>query len=144
MEEKRYQVPENFSGVAEEREFWVKIVADQVASGIGAETFCEQHKLNFSRYHYWKYRKIRPDYIGTIAKKNPKIKRACQDKKVNKFIALQISPEPASIKQQTRNMLADRDSKTLEILFKNGHKIIVSEAIIEINVLIKAVGELGC
>lgn len=146
MEENPYQFPENFNGVAKEREFWAEMVADQLASGMGAENFCKENKLNFSKFHYWKYSKIRPDSIGAAANKNPKIIRQCQDKKINKFISLQISPDQAIVNQQAKNITVDRSSEAIEVIFKNGHKIIVPETITGVNLslLIKVIGELLC
>lgn len=146
MEESRYQVPKNFSNVAEERTFWAKIIADQLASGMGSEKFCKQQQVNFSKFHYWKYAKVRPDCIGAATNKTTKLVKQCQDKKINKFVSLQISPKQAVVNnQQTQNNTV-RSSETIEVIFKNGHKIIVPEAITSDNLslLIKAVGELQC
>lgn len=142
----KYQISFGTNELAEQRSYWAKVVEDQIASGMGAEKFCELHQVNFTKFHYWKYSKIRPSCIGAAAKKNPKIVRKCRDKKINKFIALQISPDQAIVNQQAQNITADRSSKAIEVIFKNGHKIMVPETITEVNlsVLIKVVGELPC
>ncbi|EKD46032.1 MAG: hypothetical protein ACD_69C00041G0003 [uncultured bacterium] len=138
----RYQIPSSFNGIAEQRNFWTKIVEDQIASGMGAEKFCEQHQITFTKFHYWKYSKIRPDCISS--NENNKTKNQCQNRDVAKFVSLKIAPGKRTINHQEINGIAEQNTKLIEIIFKNGHKIIWPSVISDTNLLllIKAVGEL--
>lgn len=145
MEENRYQLPENFTDSVEEQRFWRKVVADQVESRLGNKKFCEQHKLSFIKFRYWKYSKIRPDCIDA-GNKTAKVLKQYPGKKVNKFISLQISPEGGIVNQAAQNIIVGKSSREIEVIFKNGHKIKLPEGITENNLalLIREVGELRC
>ncbi len=124
-----YKEPSESSSDHEHRGFWSRVLADQKASGIGMRNFCQQHQLNFSRFAYWKYKK-------------KKIKSA------NKLVPLQITSDlPAPVKEYPKDkVVIDDEAVGTEIVFKNGHKLILSSTTEETNLLsiIKMVAELQC
>ena len=138
-----YQIPSGFCNDTEQRNFWVKVVGDQEASGLGAKTFCQQHQINFSKFHYWKYCKIKPDFCNSNVISKPRKKQ--HDKEVAKFISLQIADDMPS-NDQPKDAAINVQDKKVEIVFKNGHKIILPLIIFEANLLllIKTLGGSPC
>jgi hypothetical protein len=138
-----YQIPSNFRSDTERQIFWAKVVADQIASGMGAERFCQQHQINFSKFHYWKYYKIKPDFSHSNSISKPKSKQ--YDKGAAKFISLQVAADIPS-NEHPKDGIVDVQDKKVEILFKNGHKMILPLVISETNLLllVKIVGGLQC
>lgn len=37
---------------------WSRLVADQLASGLGQDRFCRERQVHPGRFHYWKYTKL--------------------------------------------------------------------------------------
>jgi hypothetical protein len=134
-----YQVPSKFHNEAKQRSFWIKVICDQIASGIGAEKFCKQHQINLSKFSYWKYSKIRPD--GVCGHTTNKMNNPQDDKDQTKFISLQIATDKTPIDCPKAD---DRSSEVLEIIFKNGNKVILPAMLLETNLLllVQAVGGL--
>jgi hypothetical protein len=147
-----YQIPAESCDEAEQRIFWTKVVNDQITSSLGAEKFCERYQVDFSKFHYWKYVKIRlnlsPNPNSNI--KHPKNKRCNKD--ASKFISLQIANAPPDISSDTpsndprKEAAIHSQDKKIEIVFKNNHRMILPPAISETNLLllIKTLGELQC
>jgi hypothetical protein len=141
--ENTYQIPSNFCSDAEQQAFWAKVVADQIASGMGSEKFCRHHQINFSTFHYRKYKKNNSSYV--LSKNNIKPKSEQRDKDVSKFISLQVATDIPSNMCHKENAV-DAQDKKIEIVFKNGHKVILPLVISETNLslLIKIIGGLQC
>ena len=135
--DKVYQVPQKFRDKHEEQNFWLKAITDQIASNVGAEKFCQKHQINFSTFTYWKYKK--KEFSSKINNDIIKAKNKQSDKDVARFIALQVADDVQS-KEKDINA---QDKKT-EIVFKNGHKMILSSATFETNLLllVKVIGGL--
>ncbi len=136
-----YQIPQKFFDDVEQKNFWLKLIADQKASSLSIKKFCEQHQISFSTFSYWKYRKNKPD--SNVNNSISKAKNKQADKEVAKFIPLQVVPDitPARSYQEAN---ADVQDGKIEIAFKNGHKILLPGVISDTNLLllIKAVGGL--
>jgi hypothetical protein len=134
-----YQAPSESCNDKEKKSFWVKVVTDQIASQMGAEKFCQQHQLNFSSFHYWKYRKFK--LLTNNSNNFSKNRNRKRNKDIAKFIPLEITPDGSH-----KNQIVDIQSKEVVIIFKNGRKIIIPLVITEPNLLllIKTVGELLC
>lgn len=141
--EKLYQIPSESCDEAEQRGFWAKVIADQIASCKGAEKFCQQHQLNFSAFHYWKYSKIR--LLTNDTNHISKQKNRQHDKDATKFVQLQVAVDTPS-NEYHKNETVGGQAKEIVIIFKNGHKIILPLAPSEANLLllIKTVGSLQC
>lgn len=142
--ENRYQIPSGSCDEIERQNFWAKAFADQIASGMGAERFCQHHQINFSAFHYRKYKKTKANCILSKNPIRPKSKQQ-DDKDVAKFVSLQIAADIPS-NEYHKDGTVDIQDKKVEILFKNGHKMILPLAISETNLLllIKIVGGLQC
>ncbi|CAL7961852.1 conserved hypothetical protein [Gammaproteobacteria bacterium] len=142
--ERLYQIPAESCDVIELQKFWTRVAGDQMASGMGAERFCQQHQINFSKFHYWKYRKVKPNSSHDSGISNPKDRQ--DDKDVAKFISLQVAVDKSSNECQEERITANHEDRAVEIVFKNGHKIILPLVISEANLslLIKTVGGLQC
>lgn len=140
--ENLYQIPSESCDDAEQRIFWAKVTADQIASGMGAEKFCQHHQVNFSKFHYWKYSKIRLLSNNTSSGKQEKRKR---DKSSAKFIPLQITTDIPSNKCHKKEVVSSQ-AKEVVVIFKNGHKIILPLVVSETNLslLVEIVGGLQC
>jgi len=138
-----YQIPSNFCNDVEQQKFWAKVVDNQIASGMGAEKFCQRHQINFSKFHYWKYSKIKPNFSQSNSINKQKNKQP--DKDVAKFISLQVAADIPSNGYHKENAV-DAQDKKVEIVFKNGHKVILPLMISETNLslLIKIIGGLQC
>jgi len=138
-----YQAPSESCNVVELQNFWAKAVDDQITSGIGAERFCQQHQINFSQFHYWKYSKIKPNSSSNNGVSQPRSKQ--HDKDAAKFIPLQIAANVSSNDLNTEDAVDSQDKK-IEIVFKNNHRMILPPTVSETSLLllIKAVGELRC
>jgi hypothetical protein len=138
-----YQIPQKFSDDVEQKNFWLKLIVDQKASGLSIKKFCEQHQISFSTFSYWKYRKNKP---GSSVNNNISISKAKNkqaDKDIAKFIPIQVTTGVPPARNHQEAVVDCRDRK-IEIAFKNGHKIILPLVISDTNLLlfIKAVGEL--
>jgi hypothetical protein len=141
--ENRYQIPSISCDEVEQQNFWAKVVADQIASGMGAEKFCQRHQINFSTFHYRKYKKTNSSCVLSKDSIRPKSKQ--RDKDVSKFISLQVAADIPSNGCHKENTIDVQDKK-IEIVFKNGHKVILPLVISETNLslLIKIIGGLQC
>jgi hypothetical protein len=128
-----YKTPSESCDVTKLQNFWANVADDQIASGIGAEKFCQQHQINFSQFHYWKYRKIKPNFSNGNDISKPRKKQGNKD--AAKFISLQIAADIPS-NENLKDRIVDVQDKTVEILFKNGHKMILPLAISETNLLL--------
>jgi hypothetical protein len=141
--ENRYQIPSISCDEAVQQNFWAKVVADQIASGMGAEKFCQRHQINFSTFHYRKYKKTHSSCV--LSKNSIRPKSEQRDKNVAKFISLQVAADiPSS--DHYKEKVIDAQDKKVEIVFKNGHKVILPLVISETNLLllIKTIGGLQC
>lgn len=141
--ENRYQIPSGSCDEVEQQNFWSKVVDDQIASGMGAERFCQHYQINFSSFHYRKYKKIKANCILSKNAIKPKNKQC--DKDSAKFISLQVAADIPS-NEHHKDGIVDAQDKKVEILFKNGHKIILPLVISETNLLllIKTIDGLQC
>jgi len=141
--ESLYQIPSESCDDSEQRIFWAKVAADQIASGMGAEKFCQYHQVNFSKFHYWKYSKIRllSNGTGSISKQENRK----HDKDPAKFIPLQIATDAPSNRCH-KNEAISSQVKEVVIVFKNGHKIILPLVVSKTNLslLVEIVGGLQC
>ena len=141
--ENKYQIPSGSCDEIEQQNFWSKVVDDQIASGMGAERFCQHHQINFSTFHYRKYKKAKANCLLSKNVIRPKDKQ--HNKNVAKFISLQVAADVPS-NESHKEGAADIQNEKVEIAFKNGHKIILPLVISEANLLllIKTIGELRC
>ncbi len=137
-----YQFPSESCDDIEQRNFWAKVVDDQIASGMGAKRFCQQHQINHSKFHYWKYNKIKSTFDHS---KSIKTKNKQPDKDIAKFISLQIAKDKPFKEHQKESAISDQN-KIVEIVFKNRHKIILPLPVSATNLslLIKTVAGLEC
>ena len=138
-----YQIPSKFCSDSERQNFWAKVIADQIASGMGSERFCQHHQINFSAFHYRKYKKAKANCILSKNTIRPKNKQC--DKDTAKFISLQIAADIPS-NEHHKDAAINVQDKKVEIIFKNGHKMILPLVISETNLLlvIKILGGLQC
>ena len=136
-----YQAPSESSSNYEQQIFWSRVLVNQKASGIGMRSFCQQHQLNFSRFAYWKYKKQK---IRDIHDNSEVLKKIIREEP-SKFIPLQIAADlPATVEEYSEDEISDNEVIRTEIVFKNGHKLILPSTIKEINLLpiIKMIAEL--
>jgi hypothetical protein len=140
-----YQASSGSHDDVEQQNFWLRTVSEQNASGIGLKRFCQQHKISFSKLKYWKYvkQKIKPvsDSVNDVDKQ----KHTQDEKAAAKFIPLQIATDAPPDECPTKEVAVSRD-KTVEIIFRSGHKIILPLVISDANLLllIKIVSGLKC
>lgn len=149
-----YQTPSESCDASELQNFWIKVVDDQIASGMGAERFCQQYQINFSQFHYWKYSKIKPNSSRSNGASQLRSKQ--HDKDAVKFVSLQIANVPADVSSDKaedtpsndlhKEDAIDSQDQKIEIVFKNSHRVILPSVISGTNLvlLIKTVGELQC
>jgi hypothetical protein len=136
-----YQLPSKSCDNVEHRNFWLKVIADQKASSLGTKIFCEQHQINFSTFTYWKYKKNKS--YSSLNNNISEAKNKQLGKDVPKFIPLQIAADIPSTESHQEGTV-DTQNRKIEIIFNNGHKIILPLVISDTNLLllIRAVGGL--
>ncbi len=125
-----YQVPSRFLDEHEEKKFWSKIMADQKRSGMGMSQFCQLHQISFPRLTYWKYTKRKK---RSLSKQKKSLNNVRQDTDPNKFVPLQITSN-LPFNEHDKEIGKDENVMT-KILFKNGHKLILSSSIKEVHLL---------
>lgn len=136
-----YQTPSKFCNVVEQQSFWSKVIANQKTSGLSIKRFCKQHQISFSTFTYWKYKKNKLD--SKLANSIIRAKNKQSDKKVAKFISLQVASDIPSNEKHKKGAVDAEDGK-IEFVFKNGNKMTLSLIISDTNLLslIKSVGGL--
>ena len=138
-----YQVPAKSCSDIEHRVFWARVIVDQKASGMGIKEFCSQYQLSFSAMHYWKYKKQKTKITHNY--NYHKTKSLQSNNVVAGFIPLQMVAEtPAGTHHKNESVY--NSVVEIQIVFKNGHRLVLPLATPEANLLliIKAVAELRC
>ena len=140
--ESLYQAPTKMCSDSEYRIFWARVISDQKTSGVGLKEFCRQHQLSFSALHYWKYKKQK---IKTTHGNGYNTKSLQSNNEAIKFIPLQISTD-VSVDSRNYKSKPVCSETSMQIIFKNNHKLILPLVIPEANLLliIKAVADLQC
>jgi formylmethanofuran dehydrogenase subunit D len=152
--ETKYQLPEKFCNQLERKTFWAELFINQAASGLSAKKFCKLYQIPYSTYKGNRY-KVEPKVKtqqGGIAKN--KISAMQHNNHVAKFLPLQITANDV-INQNTNPTMIDQGkpitttydtTSEIQIIFKNGHRLILPVTISEVQLLsiINSVASLLC
>lgn len=146
--ENKYQIPLESCSDKERQDFWSKFISDQITSSMDMKMFCHRHQLRFSQFVYWKYKK---KTTKAIYKRAKKLSISKNNKGADRFIPIQVTTDLATKKHPEygviNNEAIDKEASVeINILFKNGHKLILPSTIRESELLsiIKIAAELRC
>lgn len=138
-----YKTPSESCGDLERRSFWASVIADQSTSGMSMVKFCHMHRLKFTTFRDYKYRKLNTETTSRNINDDNSLKYIQNDKDVPRFIPLQVATSVSANKCQKNEAVAAEVAE-IKIVFKNGHKLILPSTETHLLSIIKIVGELRC
>ena len=146
--ENKYKILSESCSDKERQAFWSVVISDQITSKMEMKIFCHKYQLRFSRFLYWKYKKKTTKAIYKRAKKFSVSKN---NKCLDRFIPIQVATALATKRDPESGIISNEaitkeTSVEINILFKNGHKLILPSTIKESELLsiIKIAAELPC
>jgi len=135
--ESLYKIPSKSCSNKKRQVFWSQVMADQIASGISMIKFCQLHGLKYTTFKSHRYSrkniKKHSDLYNDNKLKSKQNKNA-NENGIDKFIPLQIVTDKSENKLSDMTIkedVIDKSADEINIVFKNGHKVILPPVVVE-------------